>query len=135
MARMLAVFGLLPLQAAILVLGVSSGALSARLKGARVAVPLVISLAYTAVWFFTQNSEKAIEVNPTPWDLTFNTIELLVPFAAPSIGAAIGQWWEKWQDSRAAEIDKEVTEESLLAEKLPEIPAHLRYDLSDLDQG
>ncbi|MDX1984153.1 MAG: hypothetical protein SFV51_28015 [Bryobacteraceae bacterium] len=134
MTRMLVAFGVFPTQAALLALAGAAGFLSARLKATRFVVPLITSIAYFATWMFTQNPEQAVAVNPGPWDLARNSADLFIPFVAPALGSAFGLWLERWKDSRAqAELDKEVTEESLLAEKLPEVPQHLKYDLSDLE--
>jgi hypothetical protein len=134
MTRMLAVFGLLPGQAALVALALAGGVFSVRLKATRFVPTLAVSLSYFVTWLFTQQAAQAVAVNPSPWDLVRNTADLFVPFVAPAMGSALGLWYEKWQDSRAQqEQEQEVTEEALLAEKLPEVPAHMKYDLSDLE--
>ncbi len=133
MVRMLSVFGLLPLAFAIILLGVIAAVMSKGLKATRFTVVLSTSASYFVAWYFTQKPvPEGVQVNPETFDLVKNSLEVFAPFLTPVIGSAIMLVIEKQRTSDP--VEEEITEESLLAEKLPEIPARDLYpELSDGD--
>lgn len=131
MVRMLSVFRILPPMAAVIVLGAIGAALSMRLKALRFLVVLAVSVSYFAAWWLTQPAVPVEAVsNPSPWDLAMASLEVFSPFLTPAIGSGIALAIEK--QKRDEPVEEEITEESLLAEKLPDPqPRDLYYDLTD----
>lgn len=131
MLRMLVVFGILPAPFAITMLMVVGAFFSKGLKSSRFLVAVGTSLSYFVTWYYTQPvpTGEVIE-NPDFFELVRGGVEVFAPFLTPALGSAIMLAVEKQR--RTDPVEDEITEESLLAEKLPEVPARdLYYNLSD----
>ncbi len=131
MMRMLAVFGVLPVPFALLMLGVVAAFLSKGLQAVRFLVVVSTSLSYFAAWYFTQ-PEAAPQALDTPdfYAVVRGGVEAFAPFVTPVVGSVIMLAIERQR--RTDPVEEEITEESLLAEELPQVPDRdLYYNLTD----
>lgn len=134
--RMLMVLGV-PWPAAFLGLIAVSAVVSWRLIASRVFAVLMISAGYFVTYLMTQSPEvvaETLEENPPIWELAKSSMLLCMPFALPALGSMIALLIEKRQDKRAKESEV-ITEESLLAEKIPTLEPDVDYELRHLDDG
>lgn len=132
MLRMLSLFGLLPSFIAVLILGGIGAALSKGLKTSRFAVVLAASVSYFVAWYLTQPAApEGPTTNPAAWDLVWNSLEVFAPFLTPVVGSGLMLILEN--QGSTGDLHEEITEESLLAEAIPQPPPRDPYDLSDLD--
>ncbi|MBI3682107.1 MAG: hypothetical protein HY235_17130 [Acidobacteria bacterium] len=127
--RMLQLFGL-PWPLIWAVLGVAGGFLSWRLVASRLFVVLLIPAGYFVAFLNTQETAAAPAEDSLAWTLVWNAIQLFVPLALPALGSMVAL---KYEQRREEQKEPEITEESLLAEKIPQAPVELSYELEDLD--
>jgi len=133
--RMLMVIGV-PWPLAFLGLIAASAVVSWRLIASRVFVVLLVSAGYFVTYMMTLSPEVALaEENPPFWDIARNSMMVYLPFALPALGSMISLQIEKWIEKRAKDHE-EITEESLLAEKVPSAkPQDMDYDLRNIEEG
>jgi len=134
--RMLMVVGV-PWPIAFLGLIAVSAVVSWRLIASRVFAVLLISAGYFVTYLMTPTPEVVgvIEENPPIWELARNSMLLCLPFALPALGSMIALEVEKRLDKRAKDTEV-ITEESLLAERLPSVEQEdLDYQIRNFDEG
>ncbi|MBL8179943.1 MAG: hypothetical protein JNK48_35010 [Bryobacterales bacterium] len=126
--RMLVVFGL-PSLLSMVALAVAGAALSYRLVASRVFVVLSLSVGNLITYLMTQSASAGeLTENPSTILLAMNSAALFLPLAMPAFGSMLLMQYEKRSEKAAAET-KELTVESLLAEKVPQATAtEIDYD-------
>jgi hypothetical protein len=131
MLRMLSVFGVIPMPFAVVMLAVVGAFFSKGLQAARFMVVVATSGSYFVAWLYTQSPASAqVMENPDFFDLVRGGIEVFAPFLTPVIGSGIMLAIEKHR--RGEPVEEEITEDSLLSEKLPEVPERdMYYNLGD----
>lgn len=126
--RMLAVFGL-PAPVCLLLLAAAGAALSYKLIASRVFVVLGIIFGHFVAFLMTHEAGLAdVSENPSAGLLALNSAAIFLPLAMPALGSMLVMQFEKRQARIAAET-AELTEDTLLAEKIPQVKeVEIDYD-------
>ena len=120
MLRMLVVFGL-PSAISMAALAVAGALLSYKLIASRIFVVICVSLGHFLAFLMTRDAGLTDATdNPSAILLAMNATAIFLPLAMPALGSMVLMQYEKRQAKLAAET-KELTEEALLAEALPQV--------------
>lgn len=130
--RMLQVFGW-PDALALGGMFVAGAVMSWRLEASRLFAVLAVSAGHLVAYLCTQNPAAAVVENPATATLIANAARLFLPVALPAAGSIVSLRIElRWQERRSEE--QELTEEALLAEKIPALDPVQSYIPPDLDE-
>src|SRR5262249_47334375 len=115
----------------IVALGILGGLLSYRLMAARVFIVFGFPFAYFVAYVMMPAAAlPGLNDNPSLLLFLRNSALIYLPFAIPALGSMIALLIEKRLDKRKTEQEV-ITEESLLAEKIPSVHAsEIDYDLT-----
>lgn len=127
---MLEALGLLPWVLSLLLLAAAGAALSWRQTVWRLFIVLGVVGGHFTTYLMTRRPPPGMIENPSMWSLITGGVQLFLPLAMPALGSMLAL---KFEQRQAARDEPELTEESLLAEKIPQAPPELSYDLQDVD--